>query len=443
MRLPLALTQDVALHRRALGCLARDEAAAAEDYFLQALRLRPDSAALHHDLANALFAQHRLEEAVHHLELAVALAPDLASAHRNLGNVLLQANRPARAAKHYRRALTLDPDSVETLYLLGLAEPLRPSACHRLEKIAARPGLATRDAVWAAFALGRALASKDRPDEAFSWFTQGNRLRRQTFDFDIAAEEDRLHRLIDSFPAELFSALPETGTARPQPIFLCGLPRTGKTLIEQLLAGSGVAAGGEQRWVHRRVGPAQLGETAAWPAGRLRALREDCLAEMRRLTPGAGWITNTLPGNFVYAGLLRRLFPEATLLHCVRHPLDTCLQCFLTCFAVGHRYSFDLLEMGRYYLAGRRLVEHWQAVLPGGFLEVRYEDLVAAPGETARQIAAGCGVPPPTSLPSLHGGEVGAWRVWERPLEPLRELLAKEVAAYEAQPIESSAITGA
>jgi hypothetical protein len=155
--------------------------------------------------------------------------------------------------------------------------------------------------------------------------------------------------------------------------------------------------------------------------------------------PEAARITDKMPGNFIFAGLIHLALPKATILHAVRDPIDTCLSCFAVHFTRGHPHTYDLAELGRYYRRYRSLMDHWRRVLPSGrIVDVRYEDLVADLEGAARRIIAHCGLPwdarcldfhrterpvrtasAPQVRRPIYGNSVGRWRRYEPFLGPL------------------------
>jgi hypothetical protein len=230
----------------------------------------------------------------------------------------------------------------------------------------------------------------------------------------------------------------EAGGGDPSeiPIFILGMPRSGSTLIEQILA--------SHAWVHGAGERMDFPDLLADLGDRdFRALGAAYAARSGTLAPGAGRVTDKLPGNFLHAGAIHLALPRARIIHSRRDPADTCLSCYTKLFRGEQPFTYDLGELGRYYRAYERLMAHWRVVLPESvFLEVDYEALVADPETQTRRLLAHCGLAwDPACLvfhetrreirtasavqvrQPLYGGSVGRWRRHGERLEPLlREL---------------------
>jgi tetratricopeptide (TPR) repeat protein len=461
----------------------RDEAIG---HYRQALAIRPDFAIAHNNLANTLQAMGRREEAETHYRRAIAVKPDYAEAHNNLGNVLRVLGRGEEAVLCYRRALALDPRYLEAHHNLGNAlkelgqleeaascfkkaleiDPQCVSVYHDLalatkvrgdepwlaamEKLGAdSEALKPRDRAGLHFALAKAYEDLDRDEEAFDQLLAANRLKRRELAYDEGAVFARFARIKDVVTAELLQNKANRGDPSAAPIFILGMPRSGTTLVEQILASHpDVFGAGEVDDL------AQLAEPLPHPEGlteasaeELRALGAAYVGRLRARAGGALWITDKMPSNFYYVGLIRLALPNARIIHTRRDPLDTCLSCFSKLFVGGAQpFSYDLGELGRYWRQYDALMAHWREVLPeGAMLEVQYEDLVADLETHARRLVAHCGLDWNDACLSFHEtrravrtasaaqvrrpiyrSAVGRWRIYEKQLAPLIEELKAE-----------------
>ena len=464
-----------------------DEAAAR---YQQVLALRPDLAEPHNNLGNVLLEQGRTDEAAARFSQASALRPDLAEPHNNLGNVLRAQGQSAAAAARYRRAIALRPNYAEALNNLGnihweqgqfeeaaalfrsalsfnpeLAQArFHLSEIHQfaagdpelaaLERMAAEPGRRSpADRIYVHFALGKACEDAGQYARAFDEWQQGNAQKRAQIEYDAAAELERLPLIAARFDRALFDRLAEAGDPSSLPIFIVGMPRSGSTLVEQILAGHGqVHAGGELTNLDRLVRAVRDGAGRpipfpAWAealdARAVRQLGQTYLASLPPLPPGKTRITDKLPTNFLYIGLIHLILPQARILHTVRDPIDTCLSCYTRLFQDGVPYGYDLAELGGYYRAYRELMDYWHRVLPAGtLLDVRYEDVVDDLEAQVRRLLEFCGLPwddrclkfhevrRPVATSSnvqvsrpLYRSSVERWRRYEPFLGPLLEAL--------------------
>ena len=427
----LALLPDQAdLHYnlgRALTGSGRAEAALA--CYDQALRLAPDHVAALTNRGAVLVALDRPDEAVAPLERAVRLAPGYGPAHTNLGNALQALGRTDEAARAFAAAVRADPTDAAGHANLGMAM-LEAGDLEDAERaldraVALAPGetgywrilgqirrfadggpelaaLAALAADPAAldeerrvdlhYALGKALGDLGRREAALDHLVAGGRLVRRRVAYDEAATLEEMAAIQASFPAERFAARRASPAAGPVPVFVFGMPRSGTTLVEQILAAHpAVAAAGERTELHRAATAAGF---PAAPDDTLAArLVADHAARLGALAPRAACVVDKTPAHFRLAGLIALGSPQARMVHTLRDPLDTCLSCFSVRFAAGQEFTYDLGELGRYYRAYARLMDHWRRVLPAGaLLEIRYEDLVADLEGQTRRILAHCGL---------------------------------------------------
>ncbi len=338
------------------------------------------------------------------LERALELHPDYLPALMNRGNLYEDLGRRELARATYERVLALAPDAAEALAryaglfdFSSLEEPLIGQLRRALE----RPGVSAAERASLGFALGRALDQCAAYEAAFAAYRRANRDSRVSAgaafrEYDPAAAERYIDRLIGAFPARARggAAAPDGSPAggvgldgavgasrlRPRPLFICGMFRSGSTLVEQLLAGHPrVAAGGEltllPRAVQTRLAPFP-DSFAARSAGEFEALAAEYLRMIRELAPAADFVTDKRPDNFLYIGLIKRLFPDAKIVHTTRDALDNCLSIYFLHLDQGMSYALDLDHIGHHYRQYRRLMAHWQAVFGEDIIQVNYDELV-------------------------------------------------------------------
>ncbi len=423
----------LALYNLGLVRLLRGETEAAAVLIRRALERNPGFAEGHNALAIALRAQGRLDEALGHFEKALAIAPDLAEPHNNYAATLLMLNRFDEAAEHYQRALALKPNMAEAHHGYGnlltifgrtdearlaieqaidlmprraefyrsLGEVKRLRAGDRqiamVEALAREPSALPEDErIHLDFALGKIYADLGQHQRAFRHLLVGYARKRKQIDYEEAAALQRFAVTRDLFSAEVMAERAGLGDPSPLPVFIIGMPRSGTTLVEQILASHPLVHGGGERGDFEAAAAGLAAADDTPPdvgAAELRRVGAAYLDRARALAPDAARITDKMPGNFRFAGLIHLALPNARIIHTVRDPVDTCLSCFSILFGGDQPYSYDLAELGRFYQAYRALMAHWRAVLPAGtMLEVRYETLVADFEAQARRIIAHCGL---------------------------------------------------
>lgn len=251
------------------------------------------------------------------------------------------------------------------------------------------------------FRAGELYDRQHRYDEAFAHFQAGNSLRR--YRYNVADDARYIDRLIEAMAPEAYARLPAaTGAGEVTPIFIVGMPRSGTTLTEQILASHpAVRAGDELPFMPRILGAARqcAGGVLHYPdylpyltAADCEAMAHAYLAEVRARFPGAAYVTDKMPHNFQYAALIHRLFPGAPIIHCLRDPADVCLSCYFQDFATRHNYAYDLTHLGQHYRQYARCMAHYTNVLHIPMFEARYEAMVDDPETASRALVEHCGL---------------------------------------------------
>jgi tetratricopeptide (TPR) repeat protein len=385
--------------------------AEAETAYRQAIALKPDIAETHYNLGQLLEGQDRLVEAEATYRRATALKPDFADAHNNLGAALKFLGRFAEARRSVERALQLLPRNPS--FFLNLSELKRfdkgdPDLA-RLEALAHNvEALPVKQQVDLHFALAKAYEDTGQRDNTIRHLLAGNALKRRQIDYDEAAALDALKRIRKVFTSELMQTFAGAGEPSAVPVFIVGMPRSGTTLIEQIIASHPQAFGGGElpslNVVAAGIGPLAgdaLPLPEVFPEVMARLSRHDLqrvgagyVSAIAQMAPHAACITDKMPSNFRFAGLIHLMLPNARIIHATRDPLDTCFSCFSKLFASGQYQTYDLAELGRYCRHYQLTMEHWHRILPAGrILDVRYEDVVNDIGGQARRIIAHCGLP--------------------------------------------------
>ncbi|GAB1233907.1 tetratricopeptide repeat-containing sulfotransferase family protein [Ferrigenium sp. UT5] len=462
----------------------------------RALQLRPNYAEAFVGLAQVFHEKENLEEAERCAQRAVDLAPEKAEMCSELAGIYTELARSDEAKKMFQRALEIDAENNTALLGLGHLEmeggdmeqaealfrqalalkadnlPARfhlaqvkkvkagdenLAALEVLERLARESDkpLPPKKAISLHFALGKCYDDSKQYDKAFPHFLEGCRLKRATYRYDADEVARHFDATMRVFNQQTLERLRGAGDPSTVPIFVLGMPRSGTTLTEQIIASHPEVHGaGElpdllaiaQRPLNGAGYPDNIRsiertQLAAWGA--------DYVASLRQRAPAARHITDKMPANFFAVGLIHLMLPNAKIIHVNRNPVDTCLSCFTRLFNRKQEQTYDLAELGRYYVDYARLMEHWRKVLPAGsFLDVQYEEIVANQEAQARRMIEYCGLEWNDACLDFHkhkrsirtasvtqvrqpiySSSVERWRCYEKHLGPLLEALGIAASA--------------
>ncbi len=374
---------------------ARHQWADAQAALQRAIDLNPEEARYYNDLAWCLADANDLPAARDSFEQALKLAPEQTSALVGLGCTWRDLGDSQAAIEHFQQALALQPQFPEAqLYLCQLRD--HSGDAHADERVAlltsyeaapaGSPG--RRDL---AFALARVSEQRGEVAQTLQFLEEAHSIQRagQPLDSDV----------IDNYFAALKAAPiaePVKVNKGPRPVFVVGLPRSGSSLIEQILAShSKVAGAGEQRLIgelctalESEHGGAFAEAYAALDANRRQALADQYRAALAKLAPDAEFVVDKMPANFQAIGMLHSLFPDAVIIHSTRDALATCWSIYSTRFAEPHPFADTLADLGRHFRRYQQLMIHWEAKLPGVVKDVAYESLVTAAEEAIPELLA-------------------------------------------------------
>ena len=477
---------------RMLARIASDDErlVVAEELLRRIIEQSPNEYLPYKELGRFLIEQSRFVEAIELFEKAVSLNSSIVDNYRLLGDALAVVGRCADALASYRHVLLLRPDEPHALagqgHMLRIAGN-RDEAVASYEKctlvqpelgdawwnLASLKGYSLSDEqvqtiqsqitssevgddseIGMRFALARASESRGDFETAWKNYSLGNSLKRVQINYDPVQTEQMHDAIIENFTGTFLDrGLPDQAPT-PKPIFILGLPRSGSTLIEQILASHSMVEGaGELPYVvmlSSSLGSQQpdglrypqvvidlsntqfksLGQAYIYHSGVHRRLDQP-------------YFTDKMPANFSHVGLIHMMLPHAKIIDTRRHPMATCVANFRQLYAQGKNQTYDLIEFAEYYLEYCRIMDHWQKVLPGRVLRVQYEDVVADLEGQTRRILEYCELPWEETCLEFHKntravntvsaeqvrepiytGAVEFWKHYESQLEPIREILA-------------------
>ena len=373
--------------------------------FDRALGLNPDDARACQGIGRVRNEQGRLAEAVDAYQRAITLEPDNAELREELGKVYSDHGDAEQSLAAYQAALAIDPDHARAHRAIARNTRYTEYDEHirSMESLLERKSLTDDDRIELGYALGKAHEDLGDYDRSMDYLRQAGSLRRASLEYSIDESRDEFARIQSVFDADFFARHANSGVHDPCPIFVLGMPRSGTSLVEQILASHpdchGAGEINDLASACETVLGTSLQQLAGFPDrlvdasdDMLREMGEQYLSRIRKLAPEARCITDKLPHNFLRIGLIRAILPEARVIHCTRDPMDTCLSIYKTYLVKGHPYSCDLEELGQYYRLYQALMAHWQATLPGFIHEQNYEALVHSPEEQVAALLQHCGL---------------------------------------------------
>jgi tetratricopeptide (TPR) repeat protein len=455
-----ALLDFAPAHARALAAKALtlkdlDRLDEAMEWARRAAMAAPEAPESHNAIGQVHQAMGEFAPALAAYERAAILpGPAQMDAIANRGSLYMEFGRQAEAREAMAAAAEAFPNSPGILF--GQTELRRFEAgdplIARMQALLAREGISLSDRATLHFGLGKATLDTGDSARAFGHYDEGNRLKRSTFAYDADASERWMAGIAEVFSADLLAAKAGRGASSDQPVFVVGMPRSGTTLVEQIIASHPMAHGaGELKRLHAltdRIGefPASAADLTA---EQMRALGEGYLDYIAPLAAGRARCVDKMPSNFLYCGLIRLVLPRARIVHCRRDPVDTCLSCYTKLFSGEQAFTYNQRELGQYHRAYQALMAHWRATLPGShFVEIDYEATVDDLEGQARRIVDFLGLPWDDACLRFHENKrpvrtasvnqvrqpiystsVGRWRKHAAQLQPLLAALGVPAVA--------------
>jgi len=390
----------------ALAAHALHDYPSAERYIGKTIELSPDAPEGYIGLGLFLREQGKYDEAEAACRKAIDLKPADANSYVPLSSIYRDKGDTAAAIAPLQKALELDPNLVSAHHRLALAKTFSSEkdaefkALKHMDESAVEQG--SREAAFIKSSIAKAYEDMGQFEAAFDYTKAANDIMRAAFGYDVKNDIEYMRRMEKFFTPGLLAAHQGLGLDTDRPVFIVGMPRSGTTLVEQILAShESVYGAGELEAM-------KMSLLEVFRADRLKNIDPDFekhltrdnvrsaarryMAELGRIDTRTPRITDKMPVNFQWLGFVRLMFPNARIIHCLRNPADTCLSIYTKFIGKNVPWYFNLDEMGQYYAAYRALMMHWQDVLGDQIMTVRYEDLVAdQPGET-RKMLEFCGL---------------------------------------------------
>jgi len=470
----------------------RENYTKAKECFEHVVRLKPNSAEAHINLAKALIPLGLFQAAVLAYQKVLNIKPDDLIAHQYLNATLVRLGRFDEAYAGYDRMLALSPKNpqiiaakAKVLEIKGdkkqayeLLKPLikqypdnpkiavvfaavcnevghRDNAAKMLETIIENSQIKLQQEIASEvhFALGQLYDGAANYEKAFSHYLQANMIKGRTF--DIGDFTNHIDEVIKTFSAEALIKAPNSTIPTNSAIFIIGMPRSGTSLVEQILASHpDITAAGELYEIanldneitnlidSHNLYPHYLNELTSDICN---TIAQRYLNLLNEISSTSRYVTNKMPQNFLILGLISKLFPQARIIHCQRDPRDTCISCFFQDFNQGHDYAYNLENLGAYNRQYKKLMDHWRIVINRPIITIQYEELVTDQENETRRLLEFLDLPWDNACLHFYNNErviqtasydqvrqpiynksVGRWKNYEKYLQPLLKALAEQ-----------------
>ena len=357
----------------------KGEVDAAIDSYKQALKIKPDYADAHNNMGNALKDKGEVDAAIDSYKQALKIKPDYSEAHYNMGNALQDKGELDAAIDSYKQALKINPDYAEAHRNLSTITTYTADddQLHEMQLLIRDTALSDDARCHLNFALAKAHEDLNEPNKVFAHLSEGNALRKKLLGYTIQQDQNLFSNLKKAQPSILKYALnPVLNDNGPVPVFILGMPRSGTTLVEQIISShSDVTAAGELSEINRYGGSLAQGTNTVTEEA-LSQFRQNYLRELTKRSDGKHLVTDKMPQNFTYIALICAAFPEAQIIHVQRDAAATCWSNYKHYFSAKDLgYSYDLKDVTAYYELYSDLMQFWQESYSDRIYNLNYENL--------------------------------------------------------------------
>lgn len=420
------------------------------ELYRKAIEIDPNHTEAYNGLGSALSGMGEMDDAIAAFRKSIEINPGSKDAHFGMGNALTHMGEIEDAIASYRRAIEIFPGYAAAYRAISRNKEFTEfdDDVRAMELLNADESITEQQEIHLAFGLGKAYEDLGKYAESMEYILNANRLNRASFSYSLSRAQDHFSNIKAVFSAEFFSARKGCGYLDSTPIFILGMPRSGTSLAEQILASHpGVFGAGELSILSDMVRNMEPGSSSSeYPVCvadlntiAFEDLGQKYIAKLRQHSADSKFITDKMPHNFLHIGFIHTILPNAKIICCTRDPMDNCLSIFKNYFTTGHYYSYDLQELGQYYNLYLDLLAHWKNTLPGFIYDLNYEALISDQENQTRKLLEYCNLPWDDACLQFHQtrrkvgtaskaqvrqpiykDSVKLWKRYEAQLEPLR-----------------------
>ena len=423
------------------------------EIFENIIKIQPNFYFAYNNMGNALKDLCRLDEAKIYYQKCVKINPKYIDAYIGLGKIFLDLNKLDKSAAVFQQALKLKPENGELHRRLSQVMKYEQTSSHvkDMEKIITTDNVTDDQQMHLSFALGKAYEDMKSYDKAFAHWKKGNFLKRKEIKYSTEYQARLVEVVKKNFTNDLFEKFKNYGNPDKTLIFIIGMPRSGTTLVQQILSSHPKVFGaGESNQFFNKINESFFKENGFLKENlynydpiNFNKIGEDYIKNIRQLSADTRHILVKDLLNFTWLGFIKLIFPNAKIIHCVRNPMDTCVSLFKNYFVGGVDFSYNLIEMGEYYNLYRDVMLFWDNILPNYYANIYYEELINDPKKQIEKLLNACNLEWNENCMQFYNNKhfmstgsnsinihqpiyktsMQYWKYYEKQLQPLLEIL--------------------
>lgn len=418
----------------------------AEYCYQQALNIEPSNANLLILMGILYQEKEQVDQAINYYNQALEADPEFPHAHHNLANAYREKGDLEAAFFWYDKTFQIAPNSVKAHYSFSESHKFKTeedSYFQKLLELRESKEITYTNRKYIEFSLAKAYLDMGKYHEEFACLEKGNAMKRAEIKYSVEQDLDRFEAIKTQFNVENIAKFNLINTSGRTPILIIGMPRSGTTLTEQIISSHSKVAGlGELRFLgiitsNNKSFTENFNEVSKET---LVEAQNQYLEQVAERDNQAPYFTDKMPYNFMCLGLIKLLFPNAKVIHCLRHPLDVCMANYQRCFRAGNYHSYSLEDLGKYYLGYHQLMEHWYSLFPDFLYPLHYEKLVTNQEEESKKLIEFCGLEWEDNILNFHENKrsvrtasvvqvrqklytssANKWQRYAKHLEPLKQ----------------------
>ena len=421
--------------------------------FEKIIKTQPDFYFAYNNMGNVLKDLCKLDEAKIYYQKCIKINPNYIEAYIGLGKIFLDLNKLDKSAAVFKQALKLKPENGELHRRLSQVVKYEQTSSHvkDMEKIISSGDVTHTQQMHLSFALGKAYEDMKSYDKAFLHWKKGNFLKRKQIKYSTKYQARLVKTIKENFTNDLFEKFKNYGNRDNTLIFIVGMPRSGTTLVQQIISSHPKVFGvGESNQFSNKINECFFKENGFLKENlynfdpiNFSKIGEEYIKNIRQLSADTKHILVKDLLNFTWLGFIKLIFPNAKIVHCVRNPMDTCVSLFKNYFVGGVDFSYDLIEMGEYYNLYRDIMLFWNNILPNYYVNIFYEELINDPKKQIEKLLNVCNLEWNESCMQFYNNKhfmstgsnsinihqpiyktsMQYWKRYEKQLQPLLEIL--------------------